>query len=120
MSWKGIDKIKDKLKEDNVAYVDWNVDSGDAASGYHSKEQILTSIKEGVEYLQSANINQVTVLMHDTNPKVSTVEALPEVIAYFKEQGYEFKTLSTFDEEVPQDAETVNNKIDSEDSIKNN
>ncbi|WP_426347993.1 polysaccharide deacetylase family protein [Alloiococcus sp. CFN-8] len=120
MSWKGLDKIKDKLKEDNVAYVDWNVDSGDAASGHHSKEKILASIKEGVEYLQSANINQVTILMHDTNPKVSTVEALPEVIAYLKEQGYQFKTLTTFDEEVPQDAETVNNTIDSEESIKNN
>lgn len=120
MSWKGINKIKDKLKEDNVAYVDWNVDSGDAASGPHSKEQILASIKEGVEYLQSANINQVTILMHDTNPKVSTVEALPEVIAYLKEQGYQFKTLSTFDEEGEQGIESVNNTIDREESTNNN
>ncbi len=120
MSWRGLDKIKEKLKEDNVAYVDWNVDSGDAASANHSKEQILASIKEGVEYLQSANINQVTILMHDTNPKVSTVEALPSVIAYLKEQGYEFKTLSTFDEEESQDTESTTNTIDGESSNKDN
>ncbi|MGM9974543.1 MAG: polysaccharide deacetylase family protein [Clostridiaceae bacterium] len=120
MSWKGLDKVKEKLKEDKVAYVDWNVDSSDATSNHQTKEQILASVKEGVEYLQSANINQVTILMHDTNAKVSTVEALPEVIAYLKEQGYQFKTLTTFDEESPQDAEVVTDTIDSENSIKNN
>ena len=119
MSWKGLDKIKDRLKEDNIAYVDWNVDSGDAASGNQSKEEILASIKEGVEYLQSANINQVTILMHDTNPKVSTVEALPSVIAYLKEQGYEFKTLSTFDEEELKDSPDAS-VVDSEKTTKIN
>lgn len=117
MSWRGLDKVKEKLKEDRVAYVDWNVDSSDATSNHQTKEQILKSVKEGVEYLQSANINQVTILMHDTNAKVSTVEALPEIIDYLKEQGYQFKTLTTFDEEKSQDTEAV---IDSENPTKGN
>ena len=112
--------MKEKLKQDRVAYVDWNVDSSDASSNHQTKEQILKSVKEGVEYLQSANINQVTILMHDTNAKVSTVEALPEIIDYLKGQGYQFKTLTTFDEENLQDAEVVTDTIDSENSIKSN
>lgn len=31
--------------------------------------------------------------MHDAGNKTSTYEALNDVIAYFKENGYEFKTF---------------------------
>ena len=32
--------------------------------------------------------------MHDTYGKDETAKALPDIIRYFKEQGYNFKTLS--------------------------
>ena len=31
--------------------------------------------------------------MHDAGNKTSTAEALPEVIAYFRDNGYEFKNF---------------------------
>ena len=34
------------------------------------------------------------VLMHDCMTKTTTVEALPKIIEYFKEQGYKFDTLN--------------------------
>ena len=34
------------------------------------------------------------VLMHDCMTKTTTVEALPKIIQYFKEQGYKFDTLN--------------------------
>ena len=36
----------------------------------------------------------VVLLMHDTYGKEETVKALPAIITYFKDNGYEFKTLS--------------------------
>ena len=31
--------------------------------------------------------------MHDTYQKEATAEALPRIIQYLKQQGYEFKTI---------------------------
>ena len=36
----------------------------------------------------------VVLLMHDTYGKEETAKALPRIIQYFKDNGYEFKTLS--------------------------
>ena len=36
----------------------------------------------------------VVILMNDTYGKEETVKLLPTIIKYFKENGYEFKTLS--------------------------
>ena len=36
----------------------------------------------------------VVLLMHDTYGKEETAKALPSIIKYFKDNGYEFKTLS--------------------------
>ena len=36
----------------------------------------------------------VVLLMHDTYGKEETAKALPQIIKYYKDNGYEFKTLS--------------------------
>lgn len=95
MSWNGLKNVKDAFAANNIAYVDWNIDSTDASSNVKTKDQIVRAVKEGLSHLQSSGINQATILMHDTNSKKSTVEALPEIIEFLKEQGYSFKTLST-------------------------
>ena len=41
----------------------------------------------------SAGKNHLVILMHDTDAKSTTVEALPEIIKYLKSQGFEFKKL---------------------------
>ena len=37
--------------------------------------------------------NSVVVLMHDASAKKVTADLLPEIINYYKEQGYEFKSF---------------------------
>ncbi len=36
----------------------------------------------------------VVLLMHDTYKKEETAKALPQIIKYFKDNGYVFKTMS--------------------------
>ncbi len=85
---KGIvTRITSTLNNNSYYYFDWNVDSGDA-SGKLTKEQIIHNIKLNLHH--GSNI----VLMHDTSAKKSTVEALPEIIKYGKENGYTFARIT--------------------------
>lgn len=78
---------KDLLKENHIAYLDWNALTRDA-EGTPTHESILENLKETVE-----EKNTVVLLMHDSSSKILTYETLPEVIAFFRENGYAFKTL---------------------------
>ncbi|MNP81499.1 hypothetical protein D3C76_1798710 [compost metagenome] len=64
--------------------VDWNVDSRDATRQGVPAEEIVAAVKK------SPLKHQLTVLMHDGAGHGETVKALPEIIAYYKEQGYAF------------------------------
>lgn len=63
------------LGEQDVTYFDWNVSSGDASGGGVSAEQIIDNCAGNVEHF-----NNVVILMHDSQEKRTTVEALPSVI----------------------------------------
>ena len=51
---------------------------------YSESQQIADHLK---------NRNSVVVLMHDAPTKKITAEALPQIISYMKQQGYEFKNF---------------------------
>lgn len=80
-------KLVKMVNERGYQYFDWNVSSGDAAGNDISKEQI---IKESC----NDGLNQVVLLFHDSATKNSTVEALPEIIKFYKDRGYKFYPLS--------------------------
>ena len=63
------------LDERNMVYFDWNVSSGDAASGYISPEEIVANCTGNLE-----SFDEAIILMHDASNKNSTVEALPQLI----------------------------------------
>ena len=77
-----------KVQEEGYYYTDWNVDSTDASGNGISTEQIISSIENGCEEDQY-NI----VLMHDSDAKQTTAEALSEVIEWAQEEGYTFKAM---------------------------
>ncbi|MDR1353974.1 MAG: polysaccharide deacetylase [Oscillospiraceae bacterium] len=88
-SWKGMDALHDHLATIGKAAIDWTAESGDAVSGPpKTAEQI-------VEYTKASVGDQrlVVLLMHDAPAKKETVKALPTIISYLKEKGYEFKVL---------------------------
>ena len=43
---------------------------------------------------EAAGDNSCCVLMHDLESKSTTVEALPQIIQYFIDQGYTFDVLT--------------------------
>lgn len=89
MSWKGMEPLDKHLEENNMVSIDWTSLNADAeGKRKNAKELTDYAIKtsEGKE--------MVVLLMHDTYGKEETVKALPSIIKYFKDNGYEFRTLS--------------------------
>ena len=70
--------------------MDWNVDSGDARCNHVPKYTIVNNILSRV-----SGKNQAIILMHQTKPKTTTVEALPEIIEGLQAQGYEIRPMTT-------------------------
>ena len=77
------------VEEKGYKYYDWNVDSDDAGSAASNKTKIYNNVTKGL----SKNRPNV-VLMHDTNAKKATLNALRDIIKYGKENGYEFKAIT--------------------------
>ncbi|AGK97173.1 polysaccharide deacetylase family protein [Clostridium pasteurianum] len=89
-----LDSIKTTLNNKNINYVDWNVCSNDA----DSKEVPTIKIENTIEY-QCKNKKTAVILMHDTYYKHSTVESLPKIISYLKENGFIFRTFDDLTEQ---------------------
>lgn len=81
-------KIKAKLEELGYVYFDWNVDSLDASAMTQPKDVVVNGVLNGADLVNTAN-----VLMHDTNVKHTTIEAVPQIIEGLKDRGYRFKSL---------------------------
>ena len=89
MSWKDMQPLDKYLEENNMVSIDWNALNADAEGRKKNADELAQyAIKtsEGKE--------MVVLLMHDTYGKEETVKAIPQIIKYFKDNGYEFKTLS--------------------------
>lgn len=81
-------EAKELLSQNDILNVDWNALSGDAEGNNLPVEKLMARLDE------TANgKNSVVLLMHDSQAKTTTVDALPQIIGYFKERGYEFKNF---------------------------
>lgn len=69
-------------------YFDWNVSIGDSTQPPAPVEALVENIKREAE-----GCNSVCVLMHDSDFKPTTPDALPQIIEYFKSEGYTFDVL---------------------------
>lgn len=77
---------KSKLESMGIASTNWNCLTGDAEAVGRTKDQLLSRLYETAEGWTS-----LVVLMHDANDKQATVDALPEIIEHYKNEGYTFK-----------------------------
>lgn len=84
-------RLTQQVTSKGYVYFDWNLDSGDAKSGGSSVQTIINNC---CSHKNIDSKNTVIVLMHDAADKRTTVEALPEIIAYYKAAGCHFGTLS--------------------------
>lgn len=82
-------KLLEQLHESNYKIFDWNVPVSDGINAKLSPEKF---------YKEATNTrcfkSPLIVLMHCSGENENTVKALPKIIDYYKELGYDFKTLS--------------------------
>ena len=81
-------QAKELLKQNDIVHVDWNALNGDAETNNLSIDFELARLQETTQ-----NKNSVVILMHDAPIKKVTAEALPQIISYLREQGYEFENF---------------------------
>lgn len=97
MSWKdleGENNADEVLKSMGINWIDWNCLCGDAEplkTRPTNKEQMLNFTKKSLAYWKQKDV--VVILMHDAIGKDLTLETLPDIIEYFKSDGYEFGIL---------------------------
>jgi len=93
MTWdkkdaSGANAMDEALHEKDYHQIDWNSLSQDAEGAHKNAEQLKQEVIKTVSGREKA-----IILMHDTYGKEETAKALPEIIKYLKQQGYEFKIM---------------------------
>ncbi len=87
---KGImTKLTKQVTENGYVYFDWNVDSGDASAVHVPADKIVRNSTAAI-----GQKKEIILLLHDAEAKTSTVEALPDIVAAYREAGYRFDVLS--------------------------
>lgn len=94
MSWQGLESTDQALAKEGVQWIDWNMLCGDAEPASvrpTTSESMMAYLDGSQKYFPESHVK--VVLMHDTAGKELTVQTLPQIIEYFKDQGYTFGVL---------------------------
>jgi peptidoglycan-N-acetylglucosamine deacetylase len=84
-----MNRLADLKTKEGYQFFDWNVDSRDASKIVQNRDTIVQSVLNG-----SRNKKKAIILMHDSQVKTTTVQALPRIIAGLKKQGFSFNSLT--------------------------
>ena len=91
-SWEGRTAMKESMEQNGYYNVDWNALNKDAEGKPKNADELLQSTKDTIEAL-GPDADSVVLLMHDTYGKEETVKALPQIIEYLQDKGFEFRTI---------------------------
>ena len=91
-SWEGRTPMKEAMEQNGYYNVDWNALNKDAEGKPKNADELLQSTKDTIEAL-GPDADSVVLLMHDTYGKEETVKALPQIIEYLQDKGFEFRTI---------------------------
>ena len=83
-------RLTKRVEAEGFTYFDWNVTSGDANGNNIARSTIYSNTTKGLCKGQ----NNV-VLMHDTNYKATTADALQDIIDYARGNGYVFLPITS-------------------------
>lgn len=81
--------IAQEMLRRGFRFYDWNLSTGDADRNGVPAQECVNNV---LNY--SAGFNQGIVLLHDSQPKTTTVEALPAIIDGLRAQGFCFAPLT--------------------------
>lgn len=76
------------LEQNNILYVDWNCLTGDSEKINPTEDYLMENLQK-----TSEGKNSLIILMHDSQAKRITVDFLPKLIEYLKQQGFEFENF---------------------------
>ena len=83
---KGLMKqLKAEVEQKGWQWVDWNVCAEDAVGGHPSADTIYRNVVR-----ETGEQTQCIVLMHDSATTRTTAEALPDIIQWYRDQGFTF------------------------------
>lgn len=82
-------QLKEEVTAKGYAYIDWNVCAEDAVGGKPSAGTIFRNIVR-----ETGEQTQCIVLMHDSATTHTTAEALPDIIQWYKDNGFAFLTVA--------------------------
>ncbi len=82
-------KLVQEVENRGYAYFDWNADSTDASGNGVDPAVLISNATAGIGQ------DHVVLLMHDTDAKSTTAQALPQIIQAYKDAGYIFRGLTT-------------------------
>lgn len=80
-------RLTQAVEDAGYIYFDWDVDSTDASA---NNVPVSTLVSKST----ASSASRINILMHCTDAKDTTVEALPQIIEYYLEQGYTFRALT--------------------------
>ena len=93
-SWKGLADADKGLARLGLDWIDWNAAVGDALSQAQEPKTEAAMLQYHLRSLAVYPTSQVrVVLMHDALGKDLTVQTLPKIIAYYRDNGYKFGVL---------------------------
>lgn len=82
-------RFRDAVEDMGYKYYGWNSSGEDSVSSKGaSAQEILANVMDS-----AGDQREITLLLHDSDPKSTTADALPEIIKYFCEKGYEFQSI---------------------------
>lgn len=81
-------RVTESVLAQGYQFFDWDIDSTDASGHNVPAEQI-------VQNSTGHDFQYINILMHDTDAKDTTIEALPQIIQHYQERGYIFLGLTT-------------------------
>lgn len=76
------------LTERGYRVISWNAECGDAEIIGADADTLVNTAKS-----TARGKNPVILLLHDTAPHTATAEALPRIIAHFRQEGYTFRAF---------------------------
>lgn len=83
-------EFKEVLLENNIPYVNWNCSTGDS----ETKDPVSADLyNRAIRTANDSGRDSLVLLMHDANSKQATVDSLPSIIKYFKDNGFRFDTI---------------------------
>ena len=84
--------IAEEMTRRGYTYYDWNVIAHDDKKAAYSPEVLFQNVKASAKGKLDRDL---ILLFHDNATRKTTPDVLPQVVEYFRENGYEFDQITS-------------------------